>query len=258
MSLSDKHKKRLKLLFIKLPIFIGLLCLVMIGALKLVERYPEPLKEGFEKYLSEKTNTNTTVERLEKAAFYPDIDIRLHNMTMHRVSNAAIVDMEAEKFYISVPLSGLFTQSGKVNLLDVENLRASEKIFTPHSFHLEKAEIINRQGPEKYGSFIVANGLYGDQKMNFEAEIKKKDDAYIVPDNVSFSVKLGPYQFNGTTEKKLTDVLIKDAIFQKGLNKSSPNNYVLVKKGKYTQDNPLACLYLYAGSDLKQCDQYLK
>lgn len=256
--LSAKHKKRLKLLFIKVPIALVLLCLLMIGALKLVERYPDPLKEGFEKYLSERTNTSTTIGNLEKVTFYPDIDIRLENLTMHRNSNTAIIDMEAEKIYISVPLSGFFIKQGRVNFIEIKNVKAEEKIFTPYGLVLHSAKIIDKEGPEQYGSFLIADGIYGGKEFNFEAEIQKDRKSYKIPDSLSFSLALGGYELNATTQKKALTVSLKNLTFQKGNQTADAKDYVFVEKGNYTTDNPLACLYLHAGDDLKKCDEYLK
>jgi len=258
MSLSPKHKKRIKFLFLKLPIFIGLFCLVMIAALKLVERYPAPLKEGFEKYLSETTNTSTTVERLEKAAFFPNIDIRLHNMSMHRASNAAIIDMEADKIFISVPLSGLFIQKGKINFLDIENFKALEGVFTPSSLEIDSAKIIDKEGPKQYGHFIVVNGRYAEKPLFIEAEINKKDYYYLIPDNLSLSVKLGEYGLDTTTEQRDGNILLVNTVFNKGNKASSATEYLFVEKNTHRENNPLSCLYLNAGTAITNCDQYLE
>jgi hypothetical protein len=256
--LTDKHKKRLKFWFIKIPIIVGLFCLFVIAALKLVERYPEPLKEGFEKYLSELTATDTTIGVLDKAAFYPHIDIRLRDMTMHRADNAAIIDIEAEKLNVSVPLSGIFVRRGKINLLDIVNFKAQENVLTPFAFHIEKAKIIDREGPDQYGSFIVADGLYAEKSFSFEAEIEKQDDFYIVPGSLSFSIILGEYELNTTTQQRDGNIILTNTTFQKGTQKSAATDYIFVEKSKYKTNNPLACLYQNAGNAIEQCDQYLE
>ncbi len=255
---SDKNKKRLKFFLVKLPIFFVILGVICIGALKLVERYPDQLKQGFEKYLSEQTQTKTTIGTLDRVTFFPNVDIHLHHMTMHNQNNAAVIDMTVEKFYVSIPLSGLFIRHGRLHLIDIENMVVEQNIVTPHSLTIESAKIIDKEGPEQYGSFFIANGVYGEKKFNIEAEIEKDRKSYKIPDNLSFSLILGEYQINATTQKKLSTVLLTNLVFQKNNIKTQTKDYPLVEKGNYTTNNPLACLYLHAGDDIKQCDQYLE
>jgi len=257
-----KYKKRMKFLFLKLPIFMALFFLMMIVALKLVERYPAPLKEGFEKYLSQTTNTNTTVERLEKAAFFPNIDIRLHNMTMHRNDNAAIIDIEADKIFISVPLSGLFIRKGKINLLDIENFTALEGVLTPALLEIESAQIVDREGPEQYGSFVIVKGRYAEKPLLIEAEIKKEKDYYIIPNDLSVSIKLGAYEVDATTEQRDGNILLVNTVFNKGDAqeniRTQATEYLFVEKNEHRENNPLSCLYFNAGTAIENCDQYLE
>jgi len=256
--LTPKHKKRLKFLFIKIPIFIGIFCLIMIAALKLVERYPDPLKEGFENYLSDLTATDTTIGILNKAAFYPNVDIRVEDMKMHRGDNAAIIDMEADIVNVSVPLSGIFIRQGKLNLLNIKNFKSAPNFLTPAELLIKSAEIVEKTGPEQYGAFVVASGLYGQKEFLLEVEIQKGKKYYIIPDSVSFSLSLGEYQLNAATSQKNGNILLTNTTFEKGDKKSSIKEYIFIENNLYNKDNPLVCLYENAGNTIQECDQYLE
>lgn len=255
--LTDKHKKLLKFLFIKFPIILVILIFVMIGALKLVERYPAPLREGFEKYLSQQTNTNATIGHVKKVAFYPNIDIQLEDITLHRSNNAAIIDLKVEKFNISAPLSDLFIRKGRINFIDIQNLTANKNILTPFDIELKTVQIIDRADNEDKALF-VAEGQYAGKKFNLTADIQKNKKFYRVLGLIPLHISLENYQIKTILQKNLFDVILSSLTFQKDNKVSDIKDFIFIENKTYKTDNPLACLYLNAGEDLQQCDQYLK
>ncbi len=180
--MSDIKKQRLKklakFLFIKFPIFLGIIALMMIVSLKMVERFPDPLREGFQQYLSQAYNTNATIGQLEKIAFFPKIDVRASDITMHNNANAALIDMEIKSIAIQSPFWSMIFNTGHLNRLMVEGLKANAGFILPHAIEINKLDIIDKEGPDQYGSFVVAEGSYNNQEMNFEAEIKKIKSGY--------------------------------------------------------------------------------
>ena len=170
--------KFVKFLAIKLPIIFGILALMMIASLKLVERYPDPLREGFQDYLSRAYDTNATIGRLEKISFFPMINVHATDITMHNKSNAAVIDMKIESITLRSPFWSMLLHAGRVNKLKIKGLKSNSGFIMPQSVQIDNLDIIDREGPEQYGSFIVASGLYNGQKMTFEAEIKKLKSSY--------------------------------------------------------------------------------
>ncbi len=257
VRLTDKHKKRLKFFLIKLPIILVVFVFVMIGALKLVERYPDPLREGFEKYLSEQTRTQVTIGQVDKVAFHPNIDIQLQKITLHRANNAAIIEGEAEKFALSVPLAGLFIKKGRINFLEIRNLKANKNIFTAFDIDIKTAQIIDDEADSTKANF-TAQGIYGGKEFDIDVEIQKDKKSYIVPKKLLISVNLGAYKIEASLQKSLLDVVLMGVIFQKGSEVAPKKDYPFLDGQAYAMDNPLACLYQYAGGDLAQCNKYLK
>lgn len=255
--ISDKHKKRLKFFLIKLPIILAIFVLIMIGALKLVERYPDPLREGFEKYLSQQTKTQASISKVDKVAFYPNIDIQLGDITLHKSNNAALIEGEAEKFALSVPLSGLFVQKGRVNFFEIKNLKANKNIFTTSDIYIKNAEIIDHDSNLEKANIII-NGTYGGNIFDLNIEINKDKKSYLVPKNLPFEMSLGDYKITASLQKNLLDVALKGLVFEKGGDVMPAKDYVFIEGQVYATDNPLACLYQNADNNLKQCDQYLK
>lgn len=252
----SRGKKLFKFIFLKFPIFVMIFIAVMIAALKLVERYPDPLREGFEQYLSQGTLTNATIGKLDKFAFFPNIDVRLRKVTFHNRSNAAEIDLEIDYAEVSAPLWSIFTGNNRLKNLDIQKLDAKEDVITPQALYIEKAGIVNKQGPDQYGSFITAEGLYNKQQMFFEAEVEKRGTNYYVPKEVSFTLSLGDAALDATLSKGLLDVSLKNTVFTLAGKKSAAQDYILVKAGEYNKNNPLTCLYEKA--DIQDCKIYLE
>lgn len=252
----SRHKKFLKFLCIKLPIIIGIIILVMIAALKLVERYPEPLQQGLEQYLSETTHTNATIEKMEKFAFFPNIDIRVQKLTLHDRTNAALVPMSAEYIELIAPIGSVFFNNNRLKNINIKNLKANAGIILPQDIEIETAKIITREGPEQYGSFLSMSGKYAGQKMSFEAEIEKKKNTYYVPKNIPFSLSIGAATLSATLAKGFVDVTLKNAVFSYNNQSAVASDYPIVQSGGYAQDNPLYCLITKPSA--ADCGAYLK
>lgn len=253
---KTRRKKLFKFVFLKFPIFVMIFMAVMIAALKLVERYPEPLREGFEQYLSQGTQTNATIGELDKFAFFPNIDVRLAKVTFHNRSNAAEIDLMIDYAEVSAPLWSVFTGNNRLKNLDIQKLDAKEGVITPRALYIEKAGIVNKDGPDQYGSFITATGQYNRQNVSFEAEVEKRGEDYYVPKQVSFTLSLGNASLDATLDKGLLDVSLKNTVLTLAGKKSEAKDYILVKSGEYNKNNPLSCLYEKA--DIQDCSIYVE
>ena len=73
---KTKKRKRLKLFLFTIPVIMMVVVGIMLVALKVVERYPIPLRQGFEQYLSNVTGTNATISELEEIKFFPNIVLK--------------------------------------------------------------------------------------------------------------------------------------------------------------------------------------
>lgn len=249
-------KKIMKWVFIRIPIIVMIITAMLIGSLKLVERYPDPLRDGFEEYLSKNSGTNATIGSLEKITFFPNIDIRLQDLTMHNKQNAAIIDIEMDSASISAPFWSMLFGGSRLNDISIMNLKSKVGALTPLALTLDSVGIINKEGPEQYGSFLVAVGSYGGKEMLLEAEIDKLDKNYRMPKALSFSLLIGKAELNASLIKNFSGVHLKTAVFSRGKKTASSKDYVLVKSKEYNKNNPLSCLLYHA--DAKECDVYLE
>ncbi len=250
------RRKLMKLIFFRIPVILMIISAILIAALKLVERYPNPLRQGFEEYLSKATNRNATIGTLEEIKFFPNFVIDARDVTIHNLHNAAVIDLEIEKININSPFSSMFFNSKKINSFFLENLHANAGMIGPKEIFVSSSEIINKNGPDQYGSFLVVNGTYGGKKVYFEAELEAGKYNYSVPSKVPFSLQIGQYQVNATLNKNFTSVRLENTVFSKSATKSKAKEYNLVQKSKYQLDNPLSCVW--TEEKLDSCDKYLE
>lgn len=248
-------KKLIKWLLIRLPLVFVLAFLLMVASLKLVERYPEPLREGFEEYMSNASGTNATIGHVERISFFPNVDISIKEVTMHDKDNAAIVKMEIKSAEFSSPFWSMFGGSNRINTLSINDLKAVAGQITPLDITLDSVKIEDKQGPEQYGSFLIMSGEYAGQKLYVEAELEKVNSGYKIPKEVAFSIQLGQSALNASLLKGFSALIMKSSVFDKSGKQSPAQDYILVKSGEYNKSNPLSCLF-YNG-DAKECDVYL-
>ena len=257
--MSDIKKQRLrklaKFILVKLPLVFAVLAVMVIISLKLVTRYPDPLREGFEEYLSGAYHTKATIGKLEKVSFFPNVIIHATDVTMHNKSNVAMIDLSVKSFSFQVPLSAMLLQSGRIDKLEVKGLKSSSDFILPRSFNIDEMGIIDREGPDQYGSFIIAKGKYDDQPMVFEAEVKKLKNGYKVGKNIPFSLKIGRIEINAQIEKKSQSVKLKNTVFSVGNKSSEAQNYILFESNEFNENNPLYCILKKA--DVNECKIYL-
>lgn len=253
-----KRNKRLKLLFIKLPFFFCCFILVLILALKIVERYPEPLREGFEKYLSESTGTNATIGQLLTIKLFPDFNIHINDLTLHKRQNAAETVMEGDNIHIIIPLKNILFGGNTIKKLQFENFRAESGVIFPQDLFVAQSALVDRQGesePPQYGHFLVANGTYAGSPFAIEAKIDKKGKSYIIPKQTSFVLNIGDLSLNAVLDKGLTQVRLENAVLSRGAQTGNVQSYDLVKSRQYIKDNPLSCIILLG--DSAECDIYI-
>lgn len=258
--MTEDQKQRLKklgkFLIIKLPLILGVLFLMIIGTLKLVERYPDPLRQGFEDYLSRTYNTNATIGKLEHIEFFPLVNVHATNITMHQKSNAAVVQMDVESFKISAPFWSLFMNSGRLYGLEIKNLKSSEGFLLPKAMHLEKLTIENRDGPEQYGAFLIGSGAYNGQKSDLEADVEKKQTGYKIPSNIPYSLQIATVNLNGQIDRKGSRTQTLNTVLSMGSKTSTAQDYEVYKDGEFVSDNPLYCVL--NADNLKTCDSYIQ
>jgi len=258
--MSDQKKTRFKKLakwiFIKVPIIVAIFMLVMIVALKLVERHPDPLRDGFEEYLSKSSGTNATIGELEDIKFFPNVVVNLNDLTMHNANNAAVIDLSVKTAEVSAPFWSMLFGGSRINILDITKLEAVAGQLSPLEIKVENIQIEDRNGPDQYGSFIISNGTYGGKKMSFEAEIESKNKGYKIPKMIPFSLSVGKSSLNATLDKRLTTVALINAVFTHDKKSSEAQEYILVESGEYKKDNPLSCMFDNADSNI--CNSYIE
>jgi hypothetical protein len=252
---NNKLKKFLRFFLTRLPFVLILAAVLLGGSLKLVERYPVPLKEGFENFLSEKTNSNTTIGTLDEIKFIPAFTVSMNNLTMHNRDNAAIIDLSVKSVNFKAPFWTVFLNGKTINELRITDVQAAENILSPLPMTVEKITIEEKNGPQQYGAFLVANGTYGGKKLFFEAALEKRGEAYKIPKEIPFVVEIGNYALNANYKSRFSGALLEQAVFSRQDQVTPARNYVLTEDGEFVKTNPLICML--HSEDLSDCDNYL-
>ena len=255
----NKKRKRIKFFFFKLPIILMVIIAVLIGALKLVEGYPDPLRQGFEEYLSGVSGGNAIITKLENIKFVPNFILHAKDIGIHNRQNAAEIDLEVKEFHLNAPFSSMLFKNGKINDFVLKGLTARKGMITPKEIEVSSVAIVTKEGPDQFGSFLIAQGQYGEQKLDLELELEVQKYNYRFNTQTPFSLTLGDYQIHTNFKRKARKTILENTVFQKnddGGQQTNEKTYILVDKAGYQLDNPLSCLFIE--QELSNCDQYLK
>ncbi len=256
---ADKVKrpnKLIKWIFWRIPIALMIFSAVFIVALLIVEKYPDPLRQGFEQYLTRATGRNATIGVLEEIKFFPNFIFHANNITAHNRANAAEIDLEIEELKINAPFSSVFFGRRKINDFTLTNLTAQKGMFGPKAVQIDTANIVVREEGDNPGSFIISQGQYGEDTLYFEGKLKAGKYHYQIPINIPFLIKIGTYELRAKFKRGFTEVVLENMDFRIGEQKSAIQDYILSKDKGYNLDNPLTCIL--TAENLEQCNKYLK
>ncbi len=253
---SVKRRKRLKFFLFKLPIFFMIIGAILIGALKLVERYPDPLRQGFEEYLSKSTNTNATIGQLKAIKFFPVVTVHAEDITFHNGANAALIDLEIGDIKFEAPFGSMFFGAGKFNNFEVQNFVSEKNFLSDNRIEITSGEVINEKGPDQFGSFIKLTGKINERAADMVIEIEPLTYNYRLGKTVPFSFTVGEYAVSATLQRNFKNVEFENLVFSKGEIQAKAKNYFLNQKNDYQKNNPVHCLLM--GDDINKCDVYLK
>lgn len=251
-----KKKRFLKFLFIKFPIILLVLGLILYTTLRLAERYPVPLREGLEEYISGAFGASASIGQMNQFSFVPNIDIEVEDISLHRMNNAAKIDLKVQSAKIVIPFWAAFLGQNKFKTFEMNNIVSEAGVILPQAFDFNAIQIIEKNGPEQYGDFVIIEGIYGGKDFYVEGKINKVGTNYMVPSSVPFVLTMGDLVLNGTIERGLRGVSLVNGTMEIAGEKGVIDDYALVKSGEYTKNNPLSCIFDYA--DGAQCREYLK
>lgn len=249
-------KKLAKWFLVRLPIAFIILGVIFALTLKMVERYPDALKEGFEEFLSQATQTSATITMVNEVKFFPMVELDLANITFHELDNAAVINLSVRRAALKLPFWSSIIGARRLDYFNVENLHAKPEAILPHDLIVKKAEIIDFDGPDRYGAFLVADGEYRGETAKLEIKMKKLDKGYKIPKALEFSLTIKAYQLNGELVKKFSSTQIENAVFQKGEMVSSVKNYSFFDENGRNAENPLSCII--DAEKIEECDIYLE
>jgi len=218
--MSDSEKKSfswarfLKKCAIRIPVFFIILGVLLIISMKMVVRHPESLRVGLEDYFSKATNTRASINVIDKIVFYPQMDIRISDLSLHANSNAAKVYLKADHLEVSSPFWSLITPVKRLDHLLMTGLSFEEGFVVDHPMYIERLEIVEKDGPDQHGAFIEGVGTYDGQEMTLDVAIEKVKGRYKLPNEMPFSLVIGDVSVSATFVRNFAEQYLNNTVLK--------------------------------------------
>ncbi|NQZ14427.1 MAG: hypothetical protein HRT94_06375 [Alphaproteobacteria bacterium] len=247
--MAKKEKKKRSFwegFFTKLPWIVAFSIFFMILSLKAMERFPIPLKEGFENYFSNISGQTASIGVLRKSQFFPSLYIQMEDILLSQSENVAQQSMSIQKAQVHVPFVSMFIGGREFYNFGIEELKAEAKIFTDHPISIEKLSIIDSEVSEKQAS-LSAIGQYANQPMEASIDLKRSKTlfgsiVYKIPRNAEMSMSIGNVSINGQVVTRGTNIFINDGTIKTAGNTSVLRGHDVVIEGTINKDNIISCL----------------
>lgn len=259
---SENKKSLLNSFLVKLPWIVAFSIFFMILSLKAMERFPVPLKEGFEGYFSEISGRTASITSLDKLMFFPELYIHMKDINFSNSDNAALVDMHIESAKIHIPFLSIFIGGRNIYDLEINNLHANEGIITPYQIDIEKLDIVDITNNSNEGRFNITGNYAGkDLVMNVDLIRKKTllgNIVYKIPKNTSINLKIGDVSFNTNFINEGVDIWFRNGVLSYNNDNYTIKDSPFVKNREINKDNIMTCLFEhdYKHND-EICDEYI-
>lgn len=249
---KDKSMKSflIRMFFNRLPIILAFAFFFMFLSFKLLERFPDPFREGIEQYFTASSPYVASIGKLEKIQFFPSLYIGVSDMILHEPGNVALTRMEMDKGKIHIPFFSKFTHSRLLYDFGVENLKADAGTLFPQKIHIESLYFMDvidpRANPDDRAQLIMA-GTYADQDMRLEADLSRKKTwlgykVYKLNDELPFNFKIGEVTLNANLVYMKEKVAIQDAILTVQGNDIALKDTFFVENRQLAKNNTIMCM----------------
>jgi len=128
-------------------------------------------------------------------------------------------------------------------------------MFGAKEVSIAQANIVVKEEGENPGAFIIGEGQYGSDSLDFEIQLKIGEYNYHISKMIPFFVQIGDYAVRGDFRRNITNVTLENMVLSVLDQQSSKQDHIFSKSKNYNLDNPLACVF--TEENLKTCDKYL-
>lgn len=262
--IKDKNKKSfLESFLVKLPWVIAITIFCMILSLKAMERFPGPLKEGFESYFSDISGQKASILSLEKIAFFPELYIQMKDMVFSDKDNVAITNMTIERGKIHIPFLSMFIGGRNIYDLEIHNLHASPDVITPHSIDIKMLDIVDIADNKDKGVLSIS-GEYADKPLSVNVGLTRKKTllgniVYKIPQNTSIDLGIGAVSFKTDFINEGGNIWFRNGVLSyKNIDKTVEDS-VFVKDRTVNKENIMACLLAHNYKAVDEiCNDYIR
>ena len=123
--------------------------------------------------------------------------------------------------------------------------------------YLETLEIVEKEGPEQYGAFIIGNGTYAEKNMKIEIGIEKVKGRYKLPTAMPVSLTIDNVSVNTNFVRNFAEQYFNNTVLKIDDRQSDAKDYNFYLEGEYKTNNPFNCV-LDNIDKIEQCNKYLE
>lgn len=264
MSDKSKHKKSfLKSLLKKLSWIIGFTVLFMILSLKVVERFPQPLKEGFENYFASLSGRAVSVTELQKITFFPSLNIQMRDIVFSDAQNVAITAMTIEKVKTHIPFLNMFFGGRYIYDFEIRHLNAKAEVLTPQEIQIDVLDIIPVLENEEQGVLVVS-GLYSQQPLSAQIILERKKTlfghvVYKIPQSTTMELMIGEVTLKTGFVNENNEIWLRDGELSIGEETVLIKDSALAQRQRLQEDNIMTCLLDHDYKNIDEiCETYIK
>lgn len=247
--MAKKEKKKRSFwegFFVKLPWIIAFSVFFMILSLKSMERFPGPLKEGFENYFSTLSGQQASIGTLKKSQFFPSLYIEIEDLLLSDAHNVALQSLSVQNVKVQIPFVSMFI--GGRDFYDVEMNAVESKagVLTDQSLSIEVLDIIDDTASSNK-AMISANGTYADRPMSLEVDLERSKTlfgsiVYRIPKEGHIRVSIGDVALKSRVVTKGADMLLQDGMLEVQGKSKVLRDSSLVQNRAFHKDNIISCL----------------
>lgn len=257
MSKKTKPKTSFfKSFFKKLPWVLGFAIVFMILSLKVVERFPQPLKEGVEGYFQSASGHSVSITELEEITFFPEILIQMREIVFSDNVNIAQTNMTIESAKAHIPFLNMFTGGRRIYDFEVRNLNAKADVITPQEIMIEFLDIASKPEDEEVGVLVIS-GYYANQPLLMNVMLDRKKTifgrtVYKVPQNTKIELIIADVYLKTDFVNEPTGIWFRNGLLTRNAVESPIKDSALIKGQVSQDDNIISCLLV---SDYKNIDE---
>lgn len=198
----------------RVAIVVVIVGALMIGVLKMAERFNTPIRLGLQDYLTQATGESAEITELKKVEFFPDLHLDMHGLLFRDPAASENITMTIERLEVR---KGFFNAIS-IKTFELENMEVASGAFLPENLILDFAGIAD---PDKsQAAQFLLDGQYNGLDLLVTAQMDrhggKPPYAYDFDREFPITFKLGENEAVAVFMRGGDHVTLRDGTFSQG------------------------------------------